>query len=108
MGFESGPLLSIVRPRRLLGQALSLGTGYRPLKSANCQIRPRVPTLSRRASRIMLNGVSGLRQARVAFGGPPQDQSWGARMVGLKDPDGNNLYLLQRLQTPSHDSVRRH
>jgi len=56
----------------------------------------------------MLNGVSGLRQARVAFGGPPQDQSWGARMVGLKDPDGNNLYLLQRLQTPSHDSVRRH
>jgi catechol 2,3-dioxygenase-like lactoylglutathione lyase family enzyme len=48
-----------------------------------------------------------LRQARVAFGGPPQDQSWAARMVGLKDPDGNNLHLLQRLQTPSHDSVRR-
>ena len=23
-------------------------------------------------------------------------QAWGARMVGLKDPDGNNLYLLQR------------
>jgi methylmalonyl-CoA/ethylmalonyl-CoA epimerase len=33
----------------------------------------------------------------VAFTAPPEDQSWGARMVGLKDPDGNNLYLLQRL-----------
>jgi hypothetical protein len=30
----------------------------------------------------------------VTFGGRPEDQSWGARMVGLKDPDGNNLYLL--------------
>jgi catechol 2,3-dioxygenase-like lactoylglutathione lyase family enzyme len=37
-----------------------------------------------------------LRNAGVAFGGPPEDQSWGARMVGLRDPDGNNLYLLQR------------
>jgi methylmalonyl-CoA/ethylmalonyl-CoA epimerase len=46
-----------------------------------------------------------LRQAGVVFGGPLEDQPWGARMVGLKDPDGNNLYLLQRLQKPSHDSV---
>ena len=38
-----------------------------------------------------------LREAGVAFDGEPQDQSWGARMVGLKDPDGNNLYLLQKL-----------
>ena len=38
-----------------------------------------------------------LKAARVGFDGPPEDQSWGARMVGLKDPDGNNLYLLQRL-----------
>ena len=37
-----------------------------------------------------------LLKAGIAFGGPPEDQSWGARMVGLKDPDGNNLYLLQR------------
>ena len=38
-----------------------------------------------------------LRDAGVEFDGTPQDQSWGARMVGLKDPDGNNLYLLQKL-----------
>jgi catechol 2,3-dioxygenase-like lactoylglutathione lyase family enzyme len=38
-----------------------------------------------------------LREAGVACGGPPEDQSWGARMLGLKDPDGNNLYLLQKL-----------
>jgi uncharacterized glyoxalase superfamily protein PhnB len=38
-----------------------------------------------------------LCNAGVVFAGPPEDQSWGARMVGLKDPDGNNLYLLQRL-----------
>ena len=37
-----------------------------------------------------------LRQAGVAVDGPTEDQPWGARMVGLKDPDGNNLYLLQR------------
>jgi catechol 2,3-dioxygenase-like lactoylglutathione lyase family enzyme len=40
---------------------------------------------------------STLRDVGVVFGGPPEDQSWGARMVGLKDPDGNNLYLLQKL-----------
>ena len=40
---------------------------------------------------------STLQAAGVRFGGPPEDQSWGARMVSLKDPDGNNLYLLQRL-----------
>ena len=40
---------------------------------------------------------STLRAAGVAFGGAPEDQSWDARMVALKDPDGNNLYLLQRL-----------
>ena len=49
-----------------------------------------------------------LRQAGVVFGGRPEDQSWGARMVGLKDPDGNNLYLLRRLQKPAHDSVYHH
>ena len=38
-----------------------------------------------------------LQAAGVALGGPPEDQSWGARMVGLKDPDGNNIYLLQKL-----------
>jgi uncharacterized glyoxalase superfamily protein PhnB len=40
---------------------------------------------------------STLRAAGVGLGGPPEDQSWGARMVGLKDPDGNNLCLLQKL-----------
>jgi glyoxylase I family protein len=40
---------------------------------------------------------ANLREAGVEFGGEPQDESWGARMVGLKDPDGNNLYLLQKL-----------
>jgi catechol 2,3-dioxygenase-like lactoylglutathione lyase family enzyme len=49
-----------------------------------------------------------LRNAGVAFGGPPADQPWGARMAGLKDPDGNNLYLLQRLQKPSNESAHCH
>jgi catechol 2,3-dioxygenase-like lactoylglutathione lyase family enzyme len=48
-----------------------------------------------------------LIKAGVVFEGPPEDQSWGARMVGLKDPDGNNLYLLHRLQKPSRDNVHR-
>lgn len=37
-----------------------------------------------------------LRATGVEIDGTPEDHSWGARMVGLKDPDGNNLYLLQR------------
>jgi methylmalonyl-CoA/ethylmalonyl-CoA epimerase len=40
---------------------------------------------------------STLRADGVTFNGQPEDQSWGARMVGLKDPDGNNIYLLQKL-----------
>jgi catechol 2,3-dioxygenase-like lactoylglutathione lyase family enzyme len=50
---------------------------------------------------------ANLRQAGVVCGGLPEDQSWGARMVGLKDPDGNNLYLLQRFQKRSPENVHR-
>jgi hypothetical protein len=47
---------------------------------------------------VDVDGIKArLREAGVAFDGEPQDQSWGARMVGLKDPDGNKLYLLQKL-----------
>jgi catechol 2,3-dioxygenase-like lactoylglutathione lyase family enzyme len=38
-----------------------------------------------------------LRAKGVSFLGEPADQDWGARLVGLKDPDGNNLYFLQYL-----------
>jgi methylmalonyl-CoA/ethylmalonyl-CoA epimerase len=48
-----------------------------------------------------------LQKAGVTLGGPPEDQPWGARMASLKDPDGNNLYLLQRLKTPSRGNVHR-
>jgi catechol 2,3-dioxygenase-like lactoylglutathione lyase family enzyme len=37
-----------------------------------------------------------LLETGVMVSGPPEAQPWGARVVGLKDPDGNNLYLLQR------------
>jgi catechol 2,3-dioxygenase-like lactoylglutathione lyase family enzyme len=38
-----------------------------------------------------------LKATGVVFLGEPADQDWGARLVGCKDPDGNNLYLLQYL-----------
>ncbi|MGE0679289.1 MAG: VOC family protein [Candidatus Binatia bacterium] len=38
-----------------------------------------------------------LKAKGVVFLGEPADQDWGARLVGLKDPDGSNLYLLQYL-----------
>jgi len=38
-----------------------------------------------------------LKTKGIAFLGEPADQDWGARLVGFKDPDGNNLYLLQYL-----------
>jgi len=34
----------------------------------------------------------------LVFNGEPADQSWGARMVSLRDPVGNNLYLLKWLK----------
>jgi len=38
-----------------------------------------------------------LKAKGVAFQGEPADQDWGARLVSLKDPDGNNLYFLKYL-----------
>jgi len=38
-----------------------------------------------------------LKAKGVSFLGEPANQDWGARLVGLKDPDGNNLYFLQYL-----------
>jgi catechol 2,3-dioxygenase-like lactoylglutathione lyase family enzyme len=38
------------------------------------------------------------RSKGIVFNGEPQDQDWGARVVTLRDPDGNNLYLLKWLQ----------
>ncbi|HXG23185.1 MAG TPA: VOC family protein, partial [Chthonomonadales bacterium] len=38
-----------------------------------------------------------LKAKGVQFQGEPADQEWGARLVGLKDPDGNNLYFLKYL-----------
>ena len=38
-----------------------------------------------------------LKAKGVRFQGEPANQEWGARLVGLKDPDGNNLYFLKYL-----------
>jgi catechol 2,3-dioxygenase-like lactoylglutathione lyase family enzyme len=38
-----------------------------------------------------------LKAKGIEFNGEPADQDWGARLVGLKDPDGNNLYFLKYL-----------
>jgi catechol 2,3-dioxygenase-like lactoylglutathione lyase family enzyme len=38
-----------------------------------------------------------LRAGGVVFDSDPEDQDWGARVARLRDPDGNNLYLLQWL-----------
>ena len=40
---------------------------------------------------------AGLKAKGIVVLGEPADQDWGARLVGLKDPDGTNLYLLQYL-----------
>jgi len=37
-----------------------------------------------------------------------REDQWGARMAALKHPDGNNLYLLQRLQKPARDTAHHH
>src|SRR5215831_4414466 len=46
-----------------------------------------------------VDGVYAEAKAKgLVFNGEPADQSWGARMVSLRDPDGNNLYLLKWLK----------
>ena len=34
----------------------------------------------------------------ITFDAEPRDEEWGARVVSLQDPDGNNLYLLKWLK----------
>jgi uncharacterized glyoxalase superfamily protein PhnB len=36
-----------------------------------------------------------LKAQGVTFEVEPVGQDWGARIAALRDPDGNNLYLLQ-------------
>jgi catechol 2,3-dioxygenase-like lactoylglutathione lyase family enzyme len=38
-----------------------------------------------------------LTRKGLTFGVAPADQAWGARIAALKDPDGNNVYLLKWL-----------
>jgi catechol 2,3-dioxygenase-like lactoylglutathione lyase family enzyme len=38
-----------------------------------------------------------LKAKGISFNSEPADQDWGARLVGLRDPDGNNLYFLKYL-----------
>lgn len=48
---------------------------------------------------FLVDGVDALHASLTADGidvGPrPADQGWGARVFGLTDPDGNNLYFLR-------------
>lgn len=75
-------------------------------KQANPQAVMREPTLAQNPPGIdhisfLVEDVnqiySALKAKGIAFLGEPADQDWGARLVGLKDPDGNNLYFLQYL-----------
>lgn len=75
-------------------------------KQANPQAVKREPTLAQNAPGIdhisfsvedVNQTYADLKAKGVEFLGEPADQDWGARLVGLKDPDGNNLYFLQYL-----------
>lgn len=75
-------------------------------KQANPQPVRREPTLAQNPPGIdhisfLVEDVDriyqDLKAKGVQFNGEPADQEWGARLVGLKDPDGNNLYFLQYL-----------
>jgi catechol 2,3-dioxygenase-like lactoylglutathione lyase family enzyme len=39
-----------------------------------------------------------LKAKDIIFTSEPADQDWGARVLSLKDPDGNNLFFLQWLK----------
>lgn len=43
--------------------------------------------------------IEALREAGVEVVKEPQDMEWGERMASVFDPDGNEIYLGQRLET---------
>ena len=75
-------------------------------RQAQPQAVKREPTLAQNPPGLdhisfLVEDVNALYHALTAkgviFSAEPEDQDWGARLVGCKDPDGNNLYLLQYL-----------
>jgi catechol 2,3-dioxygenase-like lactoylglutathione lyase family enzyme len=75
-------------------------------KQANPQLVKRDPSLARNPPGLdhisfVVEDVDAiyndLKAKGIEFNGAPADQDWGARLVGLKDPDGNNLYFLKYL-----------
>ncbi len=92
------------------GASLSCGSAVLFLfqtKQANPQAVKREPSLAQNPPGIdhisfVVEDVDAiykdLKAKGIAFNGEPADQEWGARLVGLKDPDGNNLYFLKYLR----------
>jgi catechol 2,3-dioxygenase-like lactoylglutathione lyase family enzyme len=77
-------------------------------KQANPQAVTRQPTLAQNPPGLdhisfLVEDVNkiyaDLKAKGIVFDGEPADQEWGARLVGCKDPDGNNLYFLQYLSS---------
>ncbi|MBM4256025.1 MAG: VOC family protein [Deltaproteobacteria bacterium] len=91
------------------GASMSCGSAVLFLfqtKQANPQAVKRDPSLAQNPPGIdhisfVVEDVDAIYQdlkaKGVAFNGEPADQEWGARLAGLKDPDGNNLYFLKYL-----------
>jgi lactoylglutathione lyase len=44
--------------------------------------------------------IEALREAGVEVVREPEDQEWGERMASVADPDGNEVCLGQRLESP--------
>jgi len=90
----------------LLKPIQSIRSSANRCKQANPQAVKRDPSLAQNLPGIdhisfLVEDVNQiyaeLKAKGVTFLGEPADQDWGARLVGLKDPDGNNLYFLQYL-----------
>lgn len=91
------------------GASLSCGSAVLFLfqtKQANPQAVKRDPSLAQNPPGLdhisfVVEDVDAiyndLKAKGVTFNGEPADQDWGARLVGLKDLDGNNLYFLKYL-----------
>ncbi len=91
------------------GASMSCGSAVLFLfqtKQANSQPVKREPTLAQNPPGLdhisfVVEDVDAmyndLKAKGVQFQSEPADQEWGARLVGLKDPDGNNLYFLKYL-----------
>jgi methylmalonyl-CoA/ethylmalonyl-CoA epimerase len=89
--------LMVAGSARLFVFPAAKGNGAPPLRAFDLNNPPGIDHIS-----FLVDDVDRtyheIRARGIEFESAPADQFWGARTATLRDPDGNNIYLLAWLQ----------